>query len=334
MLVGELGEEALLERMRRVFAPAAAEVLIGIGDDAAVTLPLPGKELWTTDFLLEGVHFKRTWLTPAELGRKCLAVNLSDLAAMGAAPFYAMVSMACPAETSVDYIDDICQGVADLAGREKVTIIGGDTARSPGPLIIGIAVCGAIADGQAVLRSGARPGDRIMISGYLGSAAAGLWFFERGLSIDEFPELRRAFVYPEARLAAGALARRLGAASMTDVSDGLAGDLRHICNQSGTGARIDLRRLPVHQELKLAAHKFGLDVEELALQGGEDYELLITAPPEKCGAIIDEISRSAAIPVTEIGEILTQAEGILTVRSDGAECVMKRRGFDHFAASG
>ncbi len=333
MLVGELGEEALLERMRLVFATASPGVLAGIGDDAAVTVPSPGKKIWTTDLLLEGVHFRKDWLSPAQLGRKSLAVNLSDLAAMGASPLYAMVLMACPADTSVEYIDELCQGIAGLGSATGVTVVGGDTARSPGPLFVGLSLCGAIPEGEAVLRSGARPGDRILVTGYLGSAAAGLWLLENEKNLEPFTELYRAFKEPEARLLAGKTARRLGATAMTDISDGLASDLSHICNKSSAGARIETGKLPLHDELKLAAQEFGLDMEDLALRGGEDYELLIIVSPERCNAISGEIKRQAGIPVTEVGEITTQASNILAVRPDGSEVAIGH-GFDHFGADG
>ncbi len=333
MLVGELGEAALLERMRQVFAPASTGVLVGIGDDAAVTVPSVGNEVLTTDFLLEGVHFRKEWLTPADLGRKSLAVNLSDLAAMGAAPLYAIVSLACPRETPVDYIDEICQGIAAFASAARISVIGGNTARSPGPLMVGISACGSVPAGMAVLRSGAKAGDRILVTGYLGSAAAGLWLLKNEKETDRFPELIRAFRTPEARLAAGEVARKLGASAMTDISDGLASDLRHICMQSGAGARIEMKKLPVHPQLKLAAGQHGLNAKELALRGGEDYELLIIADREKSNGVAGEIARSAGVPVVEIGEI-TPAASIFTVDADGTERAVEVLGFDHFGGNG
>ncbi len=334
MLVGELGEEALLEKMRRLFssglAASPANVIIGIGDDAAVTVPAAGSEVWTTDLLLEGIHFQPEWQTPRELGHKSLAVSLSDVAAMGAAPRYALLSVACSASTTVDYILELCHGVACLAAAHRLKVIGGDTTASGGPLVVSLALSGVIPDGgTAVFRSGARPGDRVFVTGHLGSAAAGLLLLMRQAAGD-FPELREAFVRPEPRVQAGMRVRQHGGTGMTDLSDGLAADLRHVCQESGTGARIFQSRLPISDALLRASRRFDFDATSLALEGGEDYELLFTARPENSNWIASAVA-AAGVRVTEIGEILPAEHGLL-LSGDSGERLFKERGYDHFMA--
>lgn len=335
MLIGELGEEALLDRLRRLFASTAAAVPVGIGDDAAVTGPAAGLEVWTTDLLFEGVHFHREWQTPLQLGRKCLAVNLSDLAAMGAAPRHALLSVACAGGTPVDLILGICEGIASLAAECGVAVVGGDTTGSPGPLALSISLAGALeAGGEPVLRSGARPGDRILVTGSLGSAAGGLKLLLQGdadeASANSFPRLREAFNAPVVRLEAGRQARLAGAAAMTDLSDGLATDLGHLCAASGAGARIDAGAVPVDEQLRGAAAKLGWNIEEMVLNGGEDYELLIAAPPEKAASVAAAMESAGGVAVTDIGLMTEAAAGIVAVDSDGMEKPLVKNGFDHF----
>ncbi|MHB1465134.1 MAG: thiamine-phosphate kinase [Thermoleophilia bacterium] len=329
MLVGELGEEALLDRLRRLFSSTAAAISVGIGDDAAVTGPAAGMQVWTTDLLLEGVHFRKDWQAPEQLGHKCLAVNLSDMAAMGAVPRYALLTIACAGDTPVDLITGICEGIASLAAKTGTAVVGGDTTGSPGPLALSVSLAGELEAGEApVLRSGAHPGDRILVTGRLGGAAGGLRLSQQGSGAG-FPQLLTALNTPVARLAEGHAARLAGAAAMTDISDGLATDLRHMCAASGTGARIRADAIPVYESLPEAAGRHGWELQELVIYGGEDYELLIAAPPDKAGRIAGAIE-AAGTPVTDIGQMTAAAAGIVMLDPRGAEQPLAQRGFDHF----
>jgi len=331
LLIGDLGEEALLRQLRGIFNESAPDVLTGIGDDAAVIDIPPGSQgVWSTDLLLQGVHFESAWQTPRQLGAKSIAVNLSDLAAMGATPRFAMLSLALPPDIPVDYILEFCQGLAGEAVGAGVVVIGGDTTRSKSGLVVSVTAGGHIPAGGAVLRSGARLGDVILVTGQLGSAAAGLLAFENGVA-ERYPALVQAFIAPRARSSAGTAARESGATAMTDLSDGLASDLRHICEESCAGARIELERIPFLPQLETAADECGWDREKLMLTGGEDYELLLTVPGESAGRLREEIDRVAAVPTTVIGEIMPPEYGIRLIDKSGAEKPMPEHGFDHFA---
>lgn len=335
MLVAELGEEALLERMRDLFEVPVSSVAVGIGDDAAVIEPptAQSQEVWTTDLMAEGIHFQTTWQTARELGRKSLAVNLSDIASMGASPRYALLSLACHPQTRVDFVMGICEGIKELATETGVAIIGGDTSASGEGLIISITVGGVVPRGEATLRSGARTGDRICVTGYIGCAAAGLRVVEAGAS-EAWPELRRSFVSPIARISAGTAAREAGVTAMTDLSDGLASDLKHICDQSLVGAVVAFEDILIHPELRQSTAGNGWDLEDLVLTGGEDYELLFTLPLGRHDELSRAIEQAAGVPVTEIGEIVSRAAGLHITGADGSSRHFPPHGYEHFAGNG
>ncbi|MHB9053118.1 MAG: thiamine-phosphate kinase [Thermoleophilia bacterium] len=334
MLIGDLGEEALLKELRRLFAAVGPGLLTGIGDDAAVVaLPHSAEGVWTTDLLLEGIHFQRDWQTPWQLGRKSLAVNLSDIASMGATPRFALLSISCPGDTPLDYILEFCQGFASLAAEEQVLVVGGDTTGSTGSLSIGVTVGGYIDPGAAVLRSGATAGDSILVTGSLGASAAGLRLLNNGQA-EKYADLAGAFREPCARVAAGRAAAEAGATSMTDISDGLATDLRHICEESGVGAMIESWSLPALPSLAAAASEFGWDPRQLMLTGGEDYELLFTLPGGIAEQLKSMIERAASVAVTIVGEIMPAEYGIMLVDKTGAGTPMPARGYEHFEKNG
>ncbi len=318
-------------KLRALFAAAAPDVPMAIGDDAALIEALPGQQgVWTTDLLLEGVHFRRDWQEPRQLGRKSLAVNLSDIAAMGARPRYALLSIACPHDTPVEFIMEFCRGFAALADESEVTVIGGDTTASTDGLVVSVTVGGHVPAGRAILRSGAAAGDAILVTGHIGDAAAGLQLLQAGHAGD-YPGLVAAFLEPRARLEAAAAAAKAGALAMTDLSDGLASDLRHICEESGTGAMVEPELLPISDQLKAAADRFGWDREAMMLTGGEDYELLFTLPGDLALQLKPLIAKAASIPVTIIGEIMPAEYGIRLVGRDGAGRPMPPRGYEHFS---
>jgi thiamine-monophosphate kinase len=323
-----LPETELIARIRRQADRTRSKALLaGIGDDAAVIRP-PDKHdlLVTTDFSIEGVHFRREWHPAGSVGHRCLARGLSDIAAMGGSPLAAFLSLALPADLPQAWADDFLAGLVTLAKRHKVPLAGGDTSESPGPVTADIIVTGSAPRGTALLRSGARPGDSIYVTGELGGSAAVLHALMRGEKISAAEKLARRHFYPEPRLDVGAWMReRKLATACIDLSDGLSTDLGHICDESGVGALIyehSLPRAPLPETLR-----FGASALHFALHGGEDYELLFTAPPK---AKMPE--RIAKVPVRRIGEIIADKQHrAWLVDSHGQRKPLGRRGWEHFA---
>lgn len=313
------------ELIRTYFARqpvARRDVVLGIGDDAAILQPAPGQQLVvTTDLLVSGVHFLPD-VEPASLGHKALAVNLSDLAAMGAEPAWFLLNIALP---SVDekWLAGFCDGLFALARQYNVQLVGGDTSR--GPLTIAIEAHGFVPVGQALTRSGARPGDRIFVTGALGDAGLALRHRQGWLQLAaaELPACVKRLDRPMPRIEEGLLLRAV-AASAIDISDGLVADLGHILEQSNTGARIDLGRLPVSSAYRAHLHDAGWD---LALANGDDYELCFTVPPEKLTAL--EKIKSRFPDITEIG-IIESEPGLRIFDANGKPYVPKITGHDHF----
>jgi thiamine-monophosphate kinase len=318
-----LSEKALIGRIR---AQAARQTgpgphgIVGIGDDCAV-VPIPrGHEaLITTDFSIENVHFKRAWHPPESVGHRCLTRGLSDIAAMGGELRAVFLSLAVPRNLPQKWIDGFLRGLLKLAGEFKVSLAGGDTAESPDGIMADIVVLGSVPRGKAVLRSGARPGDRIYVTGELGASAAALDLLSRGKKLRP-PDFGRHF-YPAARVAAGRFLREKGLPSaMIDSSDGLSTDLAHICEESRVGAEIEAEAIPV-----ATVGKPGRRVElRFALHGGEDYELLFTASPRK-----KIPSRIAGIKVRQIG-VVTGGRQIFLVDKKGTRKELQPQGWEHF----
>jgi thiamine-monophosphate kinase len=322
-----LGEFDLIARYF-TRAPRAADVVLGIGDDAALIAPGPGQQLvLTTDMLVAGRHFHAD-VDPARLGHKTLAVNLSDLAAMGARPRFALLACAFP-ENDPDWLAAFADGFFALADRHGVDLIGGDTTR--GPLNLCVTAIGEVPAGAALTRSGARPGDDVYVSGTLGDAALALAAMGGHVSLpeDAFAACRQRLELPEPRVALG-LALRGVASSAIDVSDGLVGDLGHIVERSGVGARVDVARLPASPWLA-AMLKDGRRSPALSclLAGGDDYELCFTAAnPQR--ERIAALAGSLGLALTRIGKIT--ATGGFTVRDEtGAAMKALPRAYDHFA---
>lgn len=293
--------------------------MIGIGDDcAAVRIP-PGHEaLVTTDFSLEGVHFRRKFQPAASIGHRCLLRGLSDIAAMGGIPSAAFLSLALPRALPQAWVDEFLQGLLRLAEEFKVTLAGGDTAKSGGKILADIVVLGSVPKGKAILRSGAKPGDRIYVTGTLGGAATTqrMLLEGRGVSSKDLD----SYSYPTPRLEVGRIVRekRL-ATSVIDISDGLSTDLSHICEESGVGAEINAEVIP------RARHGRLLEPVDLraALHGGEDYELLFTASGNKRVP-----TRIANVPVTEIGRI-ARGRGVVLASHNKSQ-KLNSKGWEHF----
>jgi len=312
-----LPERKLIERIRAhaSVAHAPSRVLVrGIGDDCAVLRPPRGHELLiTTDFSLEDVHFRRDW-HPAEcVGHRCLARGLSDIAAMGGEPLAAFLSLALPAGPAQRWVDGFLRGLLKLAARFKLPLAGGDIAQSPAGVLADIIVVGSVPRGRALLRSGARPGDALYVTGALGGSAAAIQQMRAGKKLR--PAQNNAHFFPEPRIAVGRVLReRRVASAAIDLSDGLSTDLSHICEESGVGAVVYAESVPLAKGATL----------ELALHGGEDYELLFTAAPRT--RVPAEI---AGIRVTRIGEVI-RGDRVFICGRDGRRKPLPPRGWEHF----
>ncbi|MFP5228444.1 MAG: thiamine-phosphate kinase [Acidobacteriota bacterium] len=329
------GELALIETIRRQARSglaASRAVRLGIGDDCAVLRPKPGNEICvTTDFTLENRHFRRAWHPAESVGHRCLARGLSDLAAMGAEPMAVFLSLAVPARLPAAWVERFLQGFLALARKHRVPLAGGDTAESPtvanreGLILADIVAVGQIPAGQALLRSGARAGDRIYVTGALGGAAAEL------AELAKHPARFRQFVraepghphlYPEPRLALGRRLRGLASAAI-DLSDGLSTDLAHLLEASGLSCVIEETALPIHPLTGKRKNPLAL-----ALHGGEDYELLFTVPP---GVRIPRIL--AGVPVCEIGVMRRSARRtsrIMLQTTEHTRVPVEPGGWEHF----
>jgi thiamine-monophosphate kinase len=310
------GEFALIGRLVEALPCGRPDVLAGPGDDAALLRPRPGMDLvQTVDTSLEGVHFP-AGLDPADIGWRSLAVNLSDLAAMGAEPAWGLLALVLP-RADEDWVDRFAQGIRALADEAGLDLVGGDTVR--GPLAVTFALTGFVPPGQALRRGGARPGDGVWVTGPLGGGAAGLAAWRRGE-----PAAAGAFLRPRPKLAEGAALRGLASAAI-DVSDGLLQDLGHLLHASGVGAVVDLERVPVDEGAARAGPPEAL---RMALGGGDDYQLCFTVPAAHRAALAAAAASWPTAPA-RIG-VITAAPG-LVLQQDGQAVAMPAQGWDHFA---
>ncbi len=335
MTIDELGEFGLIDRIRSLLPNPGSDVVVGVGDDVAV-LRASSDRLWlaTCDVQVEGSHFIRERIDPRDLGWKALAVNLSDIASAGGLPRFALVSLGLPSGLPVDFVDGLYAGLREEALAFGVEIVGGNISRSRHGLFIDIFLLGEAPRERVMLRSGARPGDCLLVTGALGDAAAGVSLLlssEHTLAEGYRRRAESRRDRPIPRVREGALIASSGlAGAMIDVSDGLAGDLGHICERSGVSARILAQALPVAAENRLLSQRIEGDEWRLALSGGEDYELLFTAPPGAAERLAERITRETGTAATIIGEILppgTQPECVLP---DGRVAPLSGGGWDHF----
>lgn len=335
MRVEELGERGLLRLIRASLGASGPGVSVGVGDDCAVLSPAPEtRSLATTDLLIEGVHFRRRYATHADIGWKALARSLSDIAAMGGTPRFALVALACPPGTEVEEIEALYAGMLDAAAPHGVSIVGGDTSASPAGLIVNVTLLGDIA-GPPRLRSGARPGDLIAVTGRLGLSAAGLALLEADpplkLSAGVVEEVTRAHLRPVARVAEGIfLGRAPGVGAMIDCSDGLVADLGHVVSESGVGAEVKLDRLPIAPAVVQVAAATGLDPIDLATTGGEDYELLLSVTPESLAELATSLTQATGTGLTVIGEFRSAEHGVRFLDAGGRPVALGE-GFEHFS---
>lgn len=319
MKVSEVGEFGLIERLRlKLGEPEEGEVWAG--DDSAVIRAPAGTIFFTTDLMVEGVHFDLTITSPEDLGYKALAVNLSDVAAMGGTAWRAVVSLGIRPDMEVEWLEDLYEGMADCASEFSAAVVGGDVSRSD-CLTIGVAVIGNPLGRRVILREGARAGNRLCVTGVLGASAAGYRLLRAGRQ--EPQDLIRAHLRPVPRIREAEVLRRYLPSAMIDISDGFAADLHHLCEASGVGATVEADLLPV-------VDLDGVDIDreplELALGGGEDYELLFTLAEDRVAEAAEEVKRQTSTPVTMIGEI---TDGGVVLRRDEGEEPLEVRGWDH-----
>jgi thiamine-monophosphate kinase len=331
MKLSQVGEFGLIERLRHRLA-TTQNAVVGIGDDAAVLQPTRGHVLLVTaDALVEDTHFRCSWISPDDLGWKSLACNLSDIAAMGGRPTHAVVSLALPPDLQVEFVEAMYRGMRTLAKAHGVGIVGGDLVKSPEALMISITVVGEARPAHVVLRSGAKVGDAILVTGALGASSAGLALLESGKPVPRaLLPAARAHVRPTPRVQEGQVLGASGrVTSMIDVSDGLAGDLAHICEESRVGARVALERVPVAPACTAVTKMIGGDAIAMALSGGEDYELLFTCAPKDVERLTRLVKRTTGTAVTEIGHIVAARLGLRLVLRDGRSRDL-RGGFKQF----
>jgi thiamine-monophosphate kinase len=333
--VSELGERALLARIQAKLSTTgrqSASLVIGIGDDAAVVTPTRNAQtVLTTDAQVEGIHFERRFSAPEDIGYRALAVNLSDLAAMGARPRWALLSLAMPGAMLVEDVEELVAGVARLAGAVDCTVVGGNLTRSPGPLIVDITAVGEVRPRRVLTRSGGRPGDGLWVSGSIGAAAAGLEMLQaegaETASTDTACVLR--YRRPEPRVKLGiAVGQARAARAAMDLSDGLADAAHQLATASGCGVEIDADALPIEPAARAWWVETGADPVVRALSGGDDYELLFAVPRVWGGRLRHARSRVAEPALTRIG-VLTKDPGARVLHREGTRVALPG-GFEHW----
>lgn len=333
MRVKEIGEFGLIDLLQREFDFPVGGLVVGIGDDCAVWQG-NGLVVATTDTVVEDVHFRTSTITWEELGWKSMAVNLSDVGSMGGQPRYALLTLGLREDAEVEDVLSLARGMAAACREFDTAIVGGDVVASPRATLVTVALYGVIPEdgnGPPLLRSTARPGDIVAVTGSLGRSAAGYRLLNEGAhaSPEVAAELRRAHNKPFPRVREGIALRKAGVRTAQDISDGLAGDIAHIAQASGVGVRLWAEHVPVHP---FVDEVFRADAFDLALFGGEEYELVFTAPPD-----VIEAARSAladlGTQVVAVGEVLAEPAGkVLLAWPDGREAVLQGGGYDHFRA--
>jgi thiamine-monophosphate kinase len=332
MSIDDLGEFGLINRLRQRLSRhfAKPDVLVGPGDDAAVlAAPSPGRSLvFTTDALVEDIHFRLAWSSASDLGWKLVATNVSDIAAMSARPLFAAISIALSEKVGLTWFDAFIDGIDEAARAYHVRPVGGDIVRSPGPLFVCLSAVGEVEPSKMLLRSGAKPGHILMVTGNLGASGAGLRALQQGRSHD--PDLMpavQAHLRPRPRLAAAQALGGLASAGL-DISDGLAGDAMRLAEESRVAVRLEIARIPIAPACLKAAEKLGFDPIEMALRGGEDYELLFSVEPGR----VQDVNRALAesgTPATVIGSIHEGEPSVIASWPDGREERISG-GYDHF----
>jgi len=305
MKIKEIGEFGLIDRITK--KPKDKDIIVGIGDDAAVVKIKKGLQVLTTDTLVEGDHFRREWFSAKQIGMKAIEINISDVAAMGAIPKYVLVSLALPKDLDVEFVDGFYDGMWKTCDKYNIEIIGGNMAHSK-EIVISITLTGEVDKKNLCLRSGAKPGDFIFVSGQLGNGRAGLRVFQE--NIKGFEKVKKAYLEPKAQLKS-ALEVAPYANSMEDISDGLASEIKHICEQSKCGAIIYKDKIPIKDDVRKVAKNLGEDEYNYALFGGEDFELVFTVSKNNLnkinGYLVGEITKNKKVQLFSAGKIINLA---------------------------
>ncbi len=329
--VADQSERELIARIQRHLPPAPDWLLVGFGDDAAVLEPARNRlEVLSVDALVEGVHFDRRFVPPAAIGHRALAVNLSDLAAMGAAPRLALLSLALPPTLSCRDFDEIVGGLAALARRYRMHVVGGNLTRSPGPLVIDVTVSGTVKRRQVLARAGARAGDEIYVTGSIGAATAGRHQLSDGAGVAAGDDATR-FLYPEPRVRTGLLlGRNRAATAAIDLSDGVADGVRRLAEAGGVGAIIDAGALPIGEDTRSWFDGHGLDPVAASLSGGDDYELLFAVRP-RLRHRLRAVAQGVDVPMTRIGVCTRETAVVLRrIAGDSSSDTPLPGGYTHF----
>lgn len=325
----DIGEFGLIASIRNWMGNPRSEVIRGIGDDVAVIEMGKKTLLLTTDILIEDIHFERSWTDPYRLGKKSLAVNLSDMAAMGGIPKYFLITLGLPKTLPYSFVSLLYRGLKEMARRYQVDLVGGDTSLSQ-KITINICLIGEGRKENLLFRNGAKVGDDLYVSGTLGDAALGLKILQNKNRSRKPKGLIEKHLSPTPRIELGqALGRKQIASAMIDVSDGLLSDTLHIIEESKVGAKIWEDRLPLSNLYRRWISAYSKDPYQMALNGGEDYELLFTASP-RWNVAIQSLSRSLNLSITPVGKILPPEEGFQLIGRGGKRVALNRLGFDHF----
>ena len=320
------GEFSLIDRLSRIVASEHADLVMGVGDDAAVirTAPSPAPYLLvTTDILVEDRHFMRQWSRPEQIGIKATECNVSDIAAMGGKPSWMFISLVLSGNADLLWAENLYKGIALACRRHNIVVAGGDTTRGA-TNVINITLLGQVAEKNLCLRSYARTGDRLMVTGTLGASAAALALLQKGIQPSDY--LLGKHLTPACRLDEAQTIAPL-ANAMIDISDGLGSEVHHICKQSNVGARIERSAIPLHPDVIAAGTQLGVDPREFALSGGEDFELLFSMAPEK----IDALKKTGA-PFHDVGEIVMNPD-LVALQETNGRCTPLAGGYDHFKSS-
>ena len=321
--LNDIGEFGFIRRLAQQLR-SAPSVVEGVGDDCAVLRVGNRLLLVSCDLFIEDVHFRRHAATPEDIGWKAAISSLSDIAAMGGEPLFCVVSLACPGDTDLSFLDGIYDGLLDAMSQCGATLVGGDTTKSPAGVILDVTVMGEVVSDRYLARKGAQQGDRLVVTGQLGRAAAGLHAVEHGLATT--PDLVQAHCHPVARLSEGQwFAARPAAHAMIDISDGLAQDAGHLGHAAGLGVDIDPTRLVVAPDLDAYCQAQGLDPRDFILTGGEDYELALAVDVRQCDEVITAFRREFHTEISAVGSF---TESWHDVRVGGQ--ALPRGGFDHF----
>ena len=330
----EIGEFGLIDLIKKKFTPYGSDTIVGIDDDCAVVTGRDGfYTLYTCDSQVEGSHFITDLVPPYLLGQKILAVNLSDIAAMGGTPRFALLSLVLRSEISIEWIDTFLEGFRYKANQYAVEVIGGNLARTDSGLVIDVTCIGEVRRNRLLLRNQARVGDMILVTGFLGDAAAGLKILleEQKMNTAREQYLLNRYLLPEPRVEVGKiLAESKNRIALIDISDGFAQDLGHLLKQSRVGAIIDPERIPLSQQLVSWCSEQNYTPLDFASSGGEDYELIFTTAPENIDELRDKIQNDVGVPVTLIGEIINGDK--LIFQKNEIRYEFQTRGWNHFTS--